>query len=99
MTGSRSPARPLVEAAVILWRIPTVAQRYAMAEQSPPYQAILAKGGVAGVAQASLIGDETEVLAQLRRLAEIGVSEFVASPFGDPETRTRTTALLSSLTR
>jgi F420-dependent oxidoreductase-like protein len=76
-----------------------IAHRYAMVEHEPAYQAVLAKGGVGGVAEASIIGDEAEVLARVRDFADIGVTEFVAGPFGDPETRTRTMALLTSLTR
>jgi alkanesulfonate monooxygenase SsuD/methylene tetrahydromethanopterin reductase-like flavin-dependent oxidoreductase (luciferase family) len=70
-----------------------------MVEHEPAYQATLAKGGVGGVAEASIIGDEAEVLARVRGFADIGVTEFVAGPFGDAETRTRTMALLTSLTR
>ena len=61
-----------------------IAQNYAMAEQAPVYQAILAKGVATGVIDASLIGDEDDVLARLRRFAEVGVTEFVASPIGAP---------------
>ena len=75
-----------------------IAQRYAMAEQSPPYQAILDKGGLAGVAEAAIVGDEAEVLAEVKRFADIGVTEFVPVPFADPETRSRTTQLLCSMT-
>lgn len=72
-----------------------IAQNYAMAEQAPVYQAILAKGVATGVIDASLIGDEDDVLARLRRFAEVGVTEFVASPFGDTATA-RTIAVLAS---
>jgi F420-dependent oxidoreductase-like protein len=73
-----------------------IAAFYGMAEQAPAYKAILAKGEASGVADVSLVGDEHEVVAWLRRFAEVGVTEFVASPVGDEATRARTIDLLTA---
>jgi F420-dependent oxidoreductase-like protein len=75
-----------------------IAAAYAMAEKTPAYQAILAKDGASGVADVSIVGDEADTTEQLHRFADIGVTEFVASPFGATETRSRTVDLLRSLT-
>ncbi|MCW2686852.1 MAG: Luciferase family protein [Mycobacterium sp.] len=73
-----------------------LAQTYQMAEQTPAYRAILAKEGAAGVADVSIVGDEQEVTARLRRFADVGVSEFVGSPHGDADTRARTVEFLAA---
>jgi F420-dependent oxidoreductase-like protein len=69
---------------------------YSMAEEAPSYKDMLAKSGASGVAEAAIIGIEAEVSAQLQRFADIGVSEFVATPFGDREMRARTLELLAA---
>jgi F420-dependent oxidoreductase-like protein len=73
-----------------------IAATYSMAEQTPAYQAVLAKEGAGGVADVSIIGSEAQVQARLRRFADIGVTEFVASPFGDATTRARTAKTLAA---
>lgn len=74
-----------------------IATTFAIADQVPAYRAVLDAEGLGGVADVAVVGDEQEVTTQLRRFADIGVTEFVGTPFGDPETVTRTTALLASL--
>jgi F420-dependent oxidoreductase-like protein len=63
----------------------------------PAYRRMLDAEGVDSIADVCLIGDERQVSARLRHFAEVGATEFVASPHGDAETRSRTTELLRSL--
>lgn len=75
----------------------SIATTFAIADQVPAYKAVLDAEGLGGVADVSVVGDEEQVVTRLRRFAEIGVTEFVALPFGDPATVTRTTELLAAL--
>ncbi|HTR94972.1 MAG TPA: TIGR03564 family F420-dependent LLM class oxidoreductase [Trebonia sp.] len=69
----------------------------------PNYQRILARGGIAGPAEAVIVGDEDSVTAQVRALFEAGATDVWAAPFpvgDDPAgSRARTRALLASLAR
>jgi F420-dependent oxidoreductase-like protein len=68
----------------------------------PSYRAMLDREGVEGPADVALVGDESAVGEQLRRLAEAGATDFLAAPFrveGDAEAVERTRALLSRLAR
>jgi F420-dependent oxidoreductase-like protein len=69
----------------------------------PNYQRILAHGGIAGPAEAVIVGDEDSVAAQIRALFEAGATDLWAAPFpvGDDAagSRVRTRALLASLAR
>ena len=60
----------------------------------PSYRAMLDREGVAGPADVALVGDEATVSASVRRLAEVGVTDFAAAEFGgtaDEVRRTRDT--------
>lgn len=67
--------------------------------QIPTYRAVLDREGVEGPADVSIVGDEKAVTAQLKRLAGIGATDFVAIPCGTPDDRARTTGFLASLRR
>jgi len=56
----------------------------AIAEQVPAYRSVLDTEGVASVADVSIVGNEEEVAAQLRRLAQAGVTEFAGFLYGGP---------------
>ena len=58
---------------------------------------MLAREGASGIADVCLVGDETYVERRLRHFAEIGVTEFVASPHGDDATVARTVEFLSTV--
>jgi F420-dependent oxidoreductase-like protein len=75
----------------------SIATAFAIADQVPAYRAVLDAEGSGGVADVSVVGDEEHVVTRLRRFAEIGVTEFVGMPYGDPATVTRTTELLAAL--
>jgi alkanesulfonate monooxygenase SsuD/methylene tetrahydromethanopterin reductase-like flavin-dependent oxidoreductase (luciferase family) len=67
----------------------------------PNYQRILEHGGVAGPAEAAIVGDETSVTAQIEALFAAGATDVWAAPFpvGDDRSasRRRTRALLVEL--
>jgi 5,10-methylenetetrahydromethanopterin reductase len=66
--------------------------------QIPVYRAVLDREGASSPGEVSVIGDEKSVSSQLRRLADIGASDFVAIPCGTAEDRSRTLAHLATLT-
>ncbi|MER6947031.1 TIGR03564 family F420-dependent LLM class oxidoreductase [Nonomuraea sp. NPDC000554] len=74
-----------------------VAEAFALAGQVPEYRAMLDREGVAGPQDVVIVGDETAVAVQLARLADAGVTDYLASPFGTPEEQDRTTRALAAL--
>ena len=65
--------------------------------QLPSYRAMLDREGAAGAADLAIVGDEAVVGSQIRELAGIGVTDFVAGEYGRGEDAARTRALLRSL--
>jgi 5,10-methylenetetrahydromethanopterin reductase len=63
----------------------------------PVYRAVLDREGADGPADISVVGDEASVTAQLRRLEDIGATDFVAIHCGNPDDRARTRAHLAGL--
>lgn len=61
------------------------------------YRAVLDREGVEGPGDVSVVGNEASVSAQLRRLENIGTTDFVAIPCGTPDDRRRTLDHLASL--
>jgi F420-dependent oxidoreductase-like protein len=76
-----------------------VAEQFGLAGQVPEYRAMLDREGVAGPRELAVIGDEIAVARHLRRFADAGVTEFVASPFGGAVEQDRTVAVLADLAR
>jgi F420-dependent oxidoreductase-like protein len=76
-----------------------IAEHFALAGQVPEYRAVLDREGAAGPQDVVIVGDEDAVAKDLDRLADAGVTEFVASPFGDAAEQARTLAVLSGQTR
>jgi len=75
---------------------------FAVYGQLPSYRAVLDVEGAADASSVAILGDEAEVERQVRHLAEIGVTDFNASPFpvdGDPDASKRTYALLAALAK
>ena len=59
---------------------------------------MLDREGAAGPEDVAIIGNEAEVRAGIERLADAGVTDFVAAEFGgDADERTGTRELLRSL--
>jgi F420-dependent oxidoreductase-like protein len=75
-----------------------VAVRFSHYGNIPAYRAMLDMAEVDGVADACMIGDETEVRAQVRRIADAGATEFSVVPIGDSVARARTAELLLTST-
>jgi F420-dependent oxidoreductase-like protein len=79
------------------------ARQFSVYGELPNYQRILAHGGIAGPAEAVIVGDEDSVTAQVRALFEAGATDLWAAPFpvgDDPAaSRARTRTLLASLAR
>ena len=79
------------------------ARQFSVYGELPNYQRVLAHGGIAGPAEAVIVGAEDSVAAQVRALFEAGATDVWAAPFavGDDAaaSRARTRALLASLAR
>ena len=59
---------------------------------------MLDREGAAGPEAVAIIGDEETVRASVRRLSEVGVTDFAALPFeAEPGARARTLELLAAL--
>lgn len=76
-----------------------VDRTYALYATLPSYQAMLEREGATVPSDIALVGDEGEVRAGLRRLADAGATDFLAAPAGSAEDRRRTLALLSAVAR
>ncbi|MGH3381576.1 MAG: TIGR03564 family F420-dependent LLM class oxidoreductase [Actinoallomurus sp.] len=76
-----------------------IADHFGLAGQVPEYRAVLDREGASGPQDVAVVGDEDGVARQVRRLAEAGVTEFAASPFGDVEEQARTVSVLAALGR
>jgi F420-dependent oxidoreductase-like protein len=74
-----------------------VASRYGLAGQVPEYRVMLDREGATGPHDVAAIGDETTVTRHLRRLADAGVTELAAAPFGSGDEKGRTLSLLADL--
>jgi F420-dependent oxidoreductase-like protein len=73
------------------------ARVFAIYGQLPSYRAMLDREGAAGPADVAIVGDEDAVAAQIRTLAEAGVTDFVAGEYTGGTDGTRTRALLRTL--
>ncbi len=75
-------------------------KRFTIYGQLPSYRAMLDREGWRGPGDASLVGDEATLRAELRRLEEVGVTDLFASPFeSDAGAVERTVAFLESVNR
>jgi 5,10-methylenetetrahydromethanopterin reductase len=66
--------------------------------QIPVYRAVLDREGAASPGDVSIVGDEAAVTSQLRRLEDIGATDFVTIPCGTAQDRVRTLGHLATLT-
>jgi F420-dependent oxidoreductase-like protein len=73
------------------------AKTFSIYGQLPSYRAMLDREGAGGPGDVAVVGDESEVMAQLERIADGGATEFYGALFGSPAERDRTTSLLASL--
>lgn len=79
------------------WRA-WAAENLAAVADFPSYRAILDRGGASGPQDAVVLGDETRVEQEIRRLFDAGATDVVAALLGSPEEQTRTAELLTALT-
>ena len=63
----------------------------------PSYRAMLDREGAAGPADVAIVGSEAEVKAQVRRLADIGVTDFCGAPFGTADQIKASVGVLAAL--
>jgi 5,10-methylenetetrahydromethanopterin reductase len=70
---------------------------FAIYGQLPSYRAMLDREGAGGPADVAIVGTEAEVTAQIRRLADIGVTDFCAAPFGSADQMKASVGALASL--
>ena len=63
----------------------TAAEVFAVYGHLPSYRAMLDREGVEGPADVAIVGNPSEVRSQIRRLADIGVTDFCGAPFGSAE--------------
>lgn len=70
---------------------------FAIYGRLPSYRAMLDREGAAGPGDVAVVGDDESVAAQLRALVDVGATECTAAPFGTPEERARTVALVTDL--
>lgn len=73
------------------------ATQFAMYGTLPNYQRILAHGGVAGPADAAIVGDEASVGAQIEALFAAGATDVWAAPFPVGDDRKASTARTGAL--
>ena len=74
-----------------------LAPSIALYGQLPVYRAVLDREGVQDPVETAVAGDEDHVRQAVRHLADIGVTDLAASPFGTREEVTRTRNLLLEL--
>jgi len=58
------------------------AETFAVYGHLPSYRAMLDREGAAGPEDVAIVGSAAEVTAQVRRLADIGATDFCGAPFG-----------------
>jgi 5,10-methylenetetrahydromethanopterin reductase len=73
------------------------ARVFAIYGDLPSYRAMMDREGAAGPADMAMVGDEETVGAQIRALADAGVTDFVAGEYGSGEDAARTRTFLRSL--
>ena len=65
--------------------------------QLPSYRAMLDREGAEGPADVAIVGNEDQVVGQIKALADCGVTDFVAGEYARGNERLRTRNLLKSL--
>jgi F420-dependent oxidoreductase-like protein len=75
-----------------------IAEQFGLAGQVPEYRAMLDREGVAGPQDVAVVGDDRTVARRLARLADAGVTDCLAAPFGTVAEQDRTVRALAALT-
>lgn len=77
-------------------------RRFQVYGMLPSYRAMLDREGVGGPSDVVIVGDESDVGAQLTRLADAGATDFLSVPFpveADPDALERTRSFLATMAR
>jgi len=77
----------------------TAAEVFAMYGFLPSYRAMLDREGVEGPADVAIVGSASEVAAQVRRLSDLGATDFCGAPFGTGDQIRATIDTLAGLAR
>jgi F420-dependent oxidoreductase-like protein len=72
-------------------------QVFAIYGQLPSYRAMLDREGAGGPADVAIVGTESAVVQEVRRLADIGVTDFCGAPFGSADQIKASVGALASL--
>jgi F420-dependent oxidoreductase-like protein len=72
-----------------------IGDQLGLAGQVPEYRAILDREGVEGPQDVAIVGDEQAIAESIRQIADTGVTDFMASPFGTTEEQDRTVQFLA----
>ena len=75
------------------------ATSYAIYGTLPSYRRLLDEAGIDGPAGVVIAGGEDEVAGRIRALADVGATEFLASPIGSRAVRQETLRVLGALAR
>ena len=75
------------------------ASSFAVYGTLPSYKRLLVEAGLDGPAGVVIAGDENEVAGRIRALADVGATEFLASPVGSRAVRQETLRVLGELAR
>jgi F420-dependent oxidoreductase-like protein len=75
------------------------ATSYAVYDTLPSYKRLLDEGGHDGPADVVIAGDEGVVAGRIQALADVGATEFMASPVGSRAVREETLRVLGALAR
>jgi 5,10-methylenetetrahydromethanopterin reductase len=67
----------------------SVARDFAAVAEMPAYRAVLDRGGLSGPADTVVAGTEEQVLRELVRFHDAGVTDLIVSPLGSPEEQDR----------
>ena len=75
----------------------TAAELFVMYGHLPSYRSMLDREGAEGPADVAIVGSASEVTAQIRRLADIGATDFLAPLFGSADEIRASTEVLAGL--
>lgn len=73
------------------------AKQFAVYGTLPSYRAMLDREGAATPGDIAVVGDEEAIAKQVQQLADAGVTDFNAAPYGSPDQVERARTLLASL--
>ena len=75
----------------------TAAEVFSIYGHLPSYRAMLDREGVGGPADVAIVGTAAEVAGQVRRLADIGATDFCGAPFGSRDEMRASVEVLAGL--